>query len=54
MQVNTSFHVSDLKLPAGVVAMHAKDNPTIATATIPGGSKADETAAAAPAAEEKK
>ena len=54
MQVNTSFHVNDLKLPAGVVAVHAKDNPTIATATVPGGSKADEPAAAAPAAEEKK
>jgi large subunit ribosomal protein L25 len=47
MQVNTSFHVADLKLPAGVVAVHAKDNPTIATATVPGGSKADEPAAAA-------
>jgi hypothetical protein len=37
-----------------VVAVHAKDNPTIATATVPGGSKADEPAAAAAAAEEKK
>jgi large subunit ribosomal protein L25 len=36
-----SFHVSDLKLPAGVAAVHAKDNPTIATATIPRGAKAD-------------
>ena len=53
MQVNTSFHVTDLKLPAGVIAVHAKDNPTIATATVPGGSKADEPAAAA-ATDEKK
>ncbi len=36
-----SFHVSDLKLPAGVTAVHAKDNPTIATATIPRGAKTD-------------
>jgi large subunit ribosomal protein L25 len=53
MQVNSSFHVVDLKLPAGVVAVHAKDNPTIATATVPGGGKSDEPAAPA-AAEEKK
>jgi large subunit ribosomal protein L25 len=53
MQVNSSFHVADLKLPAGVVAVHAKDNPTIATATVPGGGKSDEPAAPA-AAEEKK
>ena len=36
-----SFHVADLKLPAGVTAVHAKDNPTIATATIPRGAKSD-------------
>ncbi len=40
MQSGTSLHVNDLKLPAGVTAVHAKDNPTIATATVPGGSKA--------------
>lgn len=49
MQAGMSLHVADLKLPAGVVATHAKENPTIATATVPGGNKAD-----LPAAEEKK
>ena len=52
MQDGASFHVADLKLPAGVAAVHAKDNPTIATATIPRGAKADATEDAA--AEEKK
>ena len=41
MQAGTSLHVSDLKLPAGVVAIQAKENPTIATATVPGGAKGD-------------
>ena len=41
MTEGASFHVSDLKLPAGVVAVHAKKNPTIATAVIPRGAKAD-------------
>ena len=41
MTEGASFHVSDLKLPAGVTAVHAKENPTIATATIPRGAKAD-------------
>ncbi len=49
MQAGTSLHVSDLKLPAGVTAIQAKENPTVATATVPGGSKGDE----APAAEAK-
>jgi len=53
MQAGGSLHVSDLKLPAGVVATHAKENPTIATAAIPRGAKGDD-AAAAPAAEAKK
>jgi large subunit ribosomal protein L25 len=45
MQDGGSFHVSDMKLPEGVVAVHAKDNPTIATATIPRGAKSDATEA---------
>ena len=53
MQAGGSLHVSDLKLPAGVVATHAKENPTIATAAIPRGAKGDD-AASAPAAEAKK
>ena len=51
MTDGASFHVSDLKLPAGVTAVHAKENPTIATATIPRGAKSDATDAAG---EEKK
>jgi large subunit ribosomal protein L25 len=46
MQAGASVHVSDLKLPPGVVATHAKENPTIATATIPRGAKGDEAGAA--------
>ena len=41
MTEGASFHVSDLKLPAGVTAVHAKDNPTIAVAVIPRGAKSD-------------
>mgnify|MGYP003353324840 CR=1 FL=1 len=41
MQAGTSLHVSDLKLPADVVATHAKENPTVATATVPGGGKGE-------------
>ena len=44
MQAGTSLHVADLKLPAGVVATNAKENPTVATATVPGGGKAAEAA----------
>ncbi|MBM3365600.1 MAG: 50S ribosomal protein L25/general stress protein Ctc [Betaproteobacteria bacterium] len=40
MTEGASFHVADLKLPAGVTAVHAKDNPTIATASVPRGAKA--------------
>ena len=58
MELGTSLHLADLKLPAGVSAVHSKDNPTIATASVPGGGKADADAApaaeAAPAPEEKK
>jgi large subunit ribosomal protein L25 len=45
MADGASFHVSDLKLPAGVTAVHAKDNPTIAVAVIPRGAKAEGEAA---------
>jgi large subunit ribosomal protein L25 len=50
MQADTSLHVNDLKLPPGVVATLAKENPTVATATVPRGAKGDE----APAEEAKK
>lgn len=39
MTENASFHVSDLKLPAGVTAVNA--SLTIATATVPRGAKAE-------------
>ena len=45
MTDGASFHVSDLKLPAGVTAVHAKDNPTIAVAVIPRGAKGESAAA---------
>ena len=45
MADGASFHVSDLKLPAGVTAVQAKDNPTIAGAVIPRGAKSDTPAA---------
>lgn len=37
IEAGASLHVSDIKLPAGVTATHAQDNPTIATATVPAG-----------------
>ena len=40
MAEGASFHVADLKLPAGVTAVQAKENPTIATASVPRGAKA--------------
>jgi len=56
MELGTSVHLADLKLPAGVTSVHGKDNPTIATASVPAGSKADAVndAAAAASSEEKK
>ena len=45
MVEGASFHVADLKLPAGVTAVQAKDNPTIAVAVIPRGAKSDTPAA---------
>ena len=42
MAEGASFHVSDLKLPAGVTAVQGKDNPTIATASVPRGAKSAE------------
>jgi large subunit ribosomal protein L25 len=52
MELGHSLHVAELKLPAGVSVVQAKENPTIATASKPGGSKAD--AAETPAAAEEK
>ena len=54
LEVGNSIHLSDVTLPKGVTAVvhGGQDNPTIATATIPAGSKADaeaDAAAAAPA-----
>ena len=45
MTEGASFHVSDLKLPAGVTAVQAKDNPTIATASVPRGANTADGAA---------
>ena len=55
MEVGQSLHLSDIKLPIGVTPVHAQDNPTIATASIPAGQvSAEESAAAeAPPAEKK-
>jgi len=45
--------VLDLKLPAGVKpVVKGKDNPVVATSTVPGGATEEEAAAAAPAAAE--
>jgi large subunit ribosomal protein L25 len=43
MVIDTSIHLSDITLPKGVtaVAHGGQDNPTIATATVPAGSKSD-------------
>jgi large subunit ribosomal protein L25 len=55
MVIDTSIHLSDITLPKGVtaVAHGGQDNPTIATATVPAGSKTDTDtpAADAPAAD---
>lgn len=48
LEAGNSLHLADIKLPAGVTAVHAQDNPTIVTAMVPAG------AAAADAEEEKK
>jgi large subunit ribosomal protein L25 len=58
MEVGQSLHLSDIKLPVGVTpVLHGKENPTIATASIPAGQvSAEESAAAAtetPPAEKK-
>jgi large subunit ribosomal protein L25 len=37
IEAGASLHVSDIKLPAGVTALHAQDNPTVVTATVPAG-----------------
>lgn len=55
LAVGHSLHVRDLVVPAGVtLVLHAGENPTVVTASVPGGA-AEESAApeAAPAAEAK-
>ncbi|QAU33382.1 50S ribosomal protein L25/general stress protein Ctc [Janthinobacterium sp. 17J80-10] len=49
LEAGNSLHLADIKLPAGVTAVHAQDNPTIVTAMVPAGA-----AAAAEAEGEKK
>jgi large subunit ribosomal protein L25 len=53
LTVGHSIHVRDLVLPAGVsLVLHAGENPTVVTASVPGGSADEATPAegAAPAA----
>jgi large subunit ribosomal protein L25 len=53
LAVGHSLHANDLVMPAGVtLVLHVGENPTIVTASVPGGSAADEadSGAAAPAA----
>ncbi|MGN6388436.1 MAG: 50S ribosomal protein L25/general stress protein Ctc [Burkholderiaceae bacterium] len=54
MEAGTTIHLADIKLPAGVTAVaHGDANPTIATATIPGGAKSEADAEGeAPAADD--
>src|SRR5690606_8583398 len=54
LEVGHSIHLADIKLPKGVSAVqHGGDeNPTIATATAPGGAAAAADAAPAEGAEE--
>ena len=42
LEAGNSLHLADLKLPAGVTAVHAQDNPTIVTAMVPAGAAAAE------------
>lgn len=42
LEAGASVHLADLKLPAGVTAVHAQDNPTIVTSTVPAGKAAAE------------
>ncbi|RJG03589.1 50S ribosomal protein L25/general stress protein Ctc [Noviherbaspirillum sedimenti] len=37
LEAGASLHLSDIKLPAGVAAVHGQDNPTIVTAMVPAG-----------------
>jgi len=56
LSVGHSLHVRDLVMPAGVsLVLHTGENPTVVTASVPGGSAEEEapTAEAAPAAEAK-
>lgn len=42
LEAGNSLHLADIKLPAGVTAVHAQDNPTIVTAMVPAGAAAAE------------
>lgn len=54
LAVGHSLHANDLVMPAGVtLVLHAGENPTIVTASVPGGSAADEGGAAAAGGESK-
>jgi large subunit ribosomal protein L25 len=44
------IHLADVKLPEGVTAVQAKENPVLVVATVKGGGDAAEESAAAPAA----
>lgn len=47
LEAGNSLHLADIKLPAGVTAVHAQDNPTIVTAMVPAGAAAAEAEAEA-------
>ncbi|HJV81609.1 50S ribosomal protein L25/general stress protein Ctc [Noviherbaspirillum sp.] len=53
IEAGASLHLSDIKLPKGVVAV-AHDNPTIATASVPAGQVSADEAAAGEAPEGEK
>ena len=44
------IHLADVKLPEGVTAVQAKENPVLVVATVKGGGEASEESASAPAA----
>lgn len=41
LEAGAALHLADIKLPAGVSAVHAQDNPTIVTTTVPAGAVSD-------------
>ncbi len=51
LKVGETLHISQLKLPAGVEAVHhGSEDPAVATAVLPRGAKEEESVEAAPAA----